>query len=248
MNCHDAQSLMHGYLDRELDLAGSLQCEQHVRECPACARMLAEQRTMQAELKADALYYRAPDTLRDRLRSTLKKQGGARVARFPWRSLAAAACLLLFLGTGFLLGQLAFAPSARERLTQQVAFSHIRSLQVEHLVDVPSSDRHTVKPWFNGKLDFSPPTPDLSKHDFTLVGGRLDYLNGRAVAAVVYSRRAHYINLFVWPESGNEETEIRREARQGYHLMHWSRDGMQYWIVSDLDPAQMNELAERLRE
>jgi anti-sigma factor RsiW len=248
MNCHDTQSLLHGYLDGELDLAGNLQCEQHLRECPACARMLAEQQMLQTELKADALYYRAPDNLRDRVRSALKKRGGARVARFPWRSVAAAACLLLFLGLGFVLGQLTFAPSARERLSQQVAFSHIRSLQVEHLVDVPSADQHTVKPWFNGKLDFSPPTPDLSKYDFFLKGGRLDYLNGRPVAAVVYHRREHIINLFVWPESANEEGVIRREARQGYHLIHWSRDGMQYWVVSDLDPGQLNEFAERLRE
>jgi anti-sigma factor RsiW len=248
MNCHDAQSLMHGYLDGELDLGGSLQCEQHLRECSACAKAVAEQQTLQAALKADTLYYRAPENLRERLRSTLRKQGGPRAARFPWRLVAAAACVVFFMGLGFVLAQFTLAPAARERLTQEVASAHIRSLQAEHIVDVLSSDRHTVKPWFNGKLDFAPLTRDLSQHGFSLVGGRLDYINGRTVAAVVYRRREHLINVFIWPEAGNEEGEIRREALQGYQLVHWSRNGMQHWVVSDLDPGQLNELVERLRE
>jgi anti-sigma factor RsiW len=133
-------------------------------------------------------------------------------------------------------------------LTQEVASAHIRSLQAEHIVDKPSSDRHEVRTWFNGKLDFAPPTPDLEKEGFPLVGGRLDYLNGRPVAAVVYRCREHLINLFVWPDSGSESRDVQRETRQGYHLVHWSKAGMNYWIVSDLDPTELNKLAQRLRD
>lgn len=133
-------------------------------------------------------------------------------------------------------------------MTSEVASAHIRSLQAKHVVDVVSSDRHEVKPWFNGKLDFSPPTPDLENEGFPLVGGRLDYLDGRPVAALVYRRREHLINLFVWPDAGTESGDIRRETRQGYHLVHWSKAGMNHWLVSDLNPAELNELAQRLGE
>jgi len=248
MNCHDAQTVMHGYLDGELDPSVSLQYEQHVGECPACGKALAEQQAIKAEMKADSLYYKAPENLRNRLRASLRKQSGARPVRFPLRWVAAAACVAMCIGLGFLLARLTSTLSTQERLTQEVAAAHIRSLQAKHVVDVPSSDRHEVKPWFTGKLDFSPPTPDLEKEGFPLVGGRLDYLNGRPVAAVVYRRRAHLINLFVWPDSGTESGGIQRETLQGYHLIHWSKAGMNYWIVSDLDPRELNELAQRLRE
>jgi anti-sigma factor RsiW len=248
MNCHDAQSVMHGYLDGELDPSMSLQYEQHAGECPACGKALAEQQALQAEMKADSLYFKAPQALRDRLRASLKKQCNTGSVRLPLRWLAAAACVVLFIGLGIVLARFAFTPSVHERLTDEVASAHIRSLQAKHIVDVPSSDRHEVKPWFNGKLDFSPPVPELEKQGFPLVGGRLDYLDGRPVAALVYRRREHLINLFVWPTSGTEPADTQRETRQGYHLFHWSKAGMNHWIVSDLDPTELNELARRLRE
>ena len=248
MNCHDAQLVMHGYLDMELDPSVSLQYEQHLGACPVCRKALAEQQAIQAEMKADSLYFKAPAILRDRLRASLKKQSSAGPVRFPWRGVAAAACVALFTGLGFLLAQFAFTPSAHERLTLEVASAHIRSMQAKHIVDVPSSDRHEVKPWFNGKLDFAPPTPDLEKEGFPLVGGRLDYLNGRPVAALVYRRREHLINLFVWPDAGSESRDLQRETRQGYHLIYWSKAGMNYWVVSDVDPTELSELAQLLRE
>jgi anti-sigma factor RsiW len=239
---------MHGYLDQELDPSVSLQYEQHVAECPVCSKALAEQQAMQAAMKADSFYFKVPANLRDRLRASVKKQSSARSVRFLWRWVAAAACVVFCIGLGFLVAQFTFKPAVHERITQEVASAHIRSLQAEHLVDKASSDQHQVKPWFNGKVDFSPPTPDLEKAGFRLVGGRLDYLNGRNVAALVYERREHRINVFVWPSSEAESGDLQQETRHGYHLVHWSSAGMNYWIVSDLNPTELNELARRLRE
>jgi anti-sigma factor RsiW len=116
-----------------------------------------------------------------------------------------------------------------------------------HLADIPSSDQHTVKPWFNGKLDFSPPVEDLAKHGFPLVGGRLDYLNNRPVAALVYRRDKHLINLFIWPSSGTSDSVVKSETRQGYRVFHWARSGMTYWAVSDLEQSQLQEFVKLLQ-
>ncbi len=248
MNCHDAQSVMHGYLDSEHDPSVSLQYEQHVATCPACSKALAEQQAIQVEMKADLFYYKAPEDLRERLRLSLHKQSRSRLSRFSMRWMPVAASVVVCIGLGFLLARFTLDHSIQDRMTQEVASAHVRSLQADHLVDVRSSDKHTVKPWFSGKLDFAPPIPDLAAEGFPLVGGRLDYLDGRSVAALVYRRRNHFINLFVWPDTGAEPQEPRQDTRQGYHLIHWSRAGMSFWVVSDLDPAELNELVQRLRE
>jgi anti-sigma factor RsiW len=248
MNCHDGQSMMHGYLDGELDPSVSLQYEQHVGACPVCGKTLAEHQALQAQRKAAPRYFKAPGALRERVRSSLRQRHVAHLPHIPWRWVAAAACVVLSIGLGFLLAHFAFTASVNERLTQEVAAAHIRSLQEGHIVDVRNADNHKVKPWFNGKLDFSPPTTDLKQHGFPLVGGRLDYVDGRPVAALVYGRREHLINVFVWPDSGSEPGEIRQETRQGYHVVHWSKAGMSYWVVSDLNPAELNEMVQRLRE
>jgi anti-sigma factor RsiW len=260
MFCRDAQTLMHGHLDAELDPSVSLQYEQHVGECPACGKALAEQQAIQAQMKADSLYFAAPESFRERLRASLaapkspsersraplQGQSGAVSRRFPMHWVAAAACLALCVGLGFALARFAFEASGHDPLIQEVASAHIRSLQADHIVDVPSSDRHQVKPWFAGKMDFSPPTPDLENDGFHLVGGRMDYVDGRSVAAIVYRRREHIINMFVWVNSGTDSKETRQETRQGYNLVHWSKDGMTYWLASDLNLTELNELAQLL--
>jgi anti-sigma factor RsiW len=247
MNCHEAQLLRHGYLDAELDAGTALQYEQHVHACPACAKALAEQKTLQTEMKADTLYYRAPEHLHRQVRASLNRKTRHSTHRL-WRALVTAACLFLCVGLGVLLGRFGLPASSQERLLDELTAGHIRSLQWNHLVDVPSSNQHVVKPWFTGKLDFSPSVRIPEPRDFTLVGGRLDYLDSRAVAAVVYKRREHVINVFSWPAPASQDTPSRVETRQGYQLIYWCKGGMYYCVVSDLNAEELNELARRFQD
>jgi anti-sigma factor RsiW len=156
-----------------------------------------------------------------------------------------AACVAVAAVVVFRFAPGASRPSQSDLLTQQVLASHVRSLMADHLTDLPSSDQHTVKPWFDGKLDFSPPVKDLSSKGFPLVGGRLDYLQDRPVAALVYQRRKHFINLFIWP---SPESSTQRMAMQhGYNIHHWADSGMTFWAVSDLNNSELEEFVRLIR-
>jgi anti-sigma factor RsiW len=228
MSCAETELLIHPYLDDELDPARSLEIEHHLEECPACARAWREQVRLRNALRSMAPYYRAPDSLRRRV----ERQSSRRAPRpAPWLA-AAAAVALLAVVLWKVPGQ---APEA------DVVSDHIRSLMANHLTDVPSGDGHTVKPWFNGKVDFSPQVRDLAEQGFRLIGGRLDYLRGRPVAAIVYQRRQHVINLFTWPAAGAADRAAKTDARQGYNVVSWLRGGMNYWVVSDLNPKELGE-------
>jgi len=257
MSCQETRVLLHAFLDDELDSVRSLDVQRHLDACPDCARAHAAHRSLRAALRDEALYYRSPEGLESRVRAALGSQRaherragrlGAVGAflRMRWALLpagAAVALLAVSVITIWRFGNPPAGPLAEDLLGREVVASHVRSLMAGHLTDVPSSDQHTVKPWFNGRLDFSPPVKDLAGDGFPLIGGRLDYLAGRPVAALVYQRRLHVINLMVWPAPGEPDRSLTAATRQGYHLLHWTQDGMSHWAVSDLNEEELKQFA-----
>jgi anti-sigma factor RsiW len=232
MDHQETLELLPAFADQELGIVEMQEVQRHLENCPDCQREYAAQRIISARFKKDAVYFEAPLHLAHRINSALPAEAArARSWGFNWMNLGAAmaAGLALAWSAGLYLN----LPSDQDRLTGEVVASHVRSLQVDHLSDVVSSDQHTVKPWFNGKLDFSPPVVDLAQQGFPLVGGRLDYLDGRPVAALVYRRARHPINLYIWP-SNDRDQPPQLQNHQGYHLVRWTWDGMSYWTVSDL--------------
>lgn len=251
MDCRQTQNLIDGYLDGEFDLAKHLEIEHHVAGCPACREIHDNRRALSGAIRAHATYHTAPTAMAVRIRAALNQAEGDKKATFKpsprWLSLAASVAFAAFLGAGvtYWVAQ----PSQGELLAREAVAGHVRSLMVAgRSTDVSSSDQHTVKPWFNGKLDFSPPVLDLTGEGFTLVGGRLDYLDGRPVAALVYRHRQHVINLFIWPNTGNADRPLRTQLHQGYQVMHWTQAEMNYWAVSDLNPADLRTFSKRMRE
>jgi mycothiol system anti-sigma-R factor len=242
MDCTEVQRLLHAYLDAELDMANTLEVEPHLQECKDCLQSYNNYQEIRTAIKTSSLYFQAPEKLRNNIRSSvLKANRNAFLSHMmSWRGLSVAA-VLIFAILLSLLGITRLWPtsSGDNGLAQEVLASHVRSLMANHLVDVPSSDQHTVKPWFNGKLDFSPPVVDLKAQGFPLVGGRLDYLDNQSVAALVYKRRKHIINLFIWPSTQNMGGTTDTNTPQGYHLIHWTKSGLTYWAASDLN---LNEL------
>jgi len=258
MDCEKATKLMDGYLDGELDPITSQTIEQHLRECRKCEQAYEAHTALAYAISRRAPYYKAPAELRQRVQSSLRDAVGVRASRsaarenhasltsrwakrrpvlpeIPWNWLALAAAIILgALITAVFLPRMR-APNADQFLATQLIASHVRSLMANHLTDVPSSDQHTVKPWLDAKLDFAAPVPDLSSQGFPLIGGRLDYLDSRSVAALVYQKRKHFINLFIWPTTPTDSTGQTMVEREGYHLVHWSDGDFTYWAVSDVN-------------
>ncbi len=249
MSCQTTQKLLDGYLDGELDLVRNVEMEEHLRECPACGRAYEDRQALRAAVRTGATYFKTPAELEERIRSAVRKAAKAepapRATSWGWLSVAAAAAAVVLLAWTVVL--LLRGPSDEKLLAQAVVSSHVRSLMAAHLTDVQSSDQHTVKPWFTGKLDFSPAVKDLANKGFPLVGGRLDYLDNRPVAALVYQRREHFINLFIWPATRSADVAEKTQARQGYNLLYWTRAGMAYWVVSDLNQSELREFAKLLQ-
>jgi len=237
MSCPDKSVLLHGMLDGELDVVGALAFEAHLKECPACAAEYRRQQAIRAALRRPELRDRAPDALRRRIQAALEAPAVPWWRRLlgDWRLGGAGAAVL-----AMALALLVVLPRGSGDLTRELIDSHVRSLLAGHLVDVPSSDRHTVKPWFVGKVDVAPPVVDLAPQGYPLVGGRLDYLDRRVVAALVYRHGGgHVVNLFVWPQPGAADAAVTERSEEGYRLLHWVRSGLEYWAVSDVDMSEL---------
>lgn len=255
MNCEEASQLIEAHADHELDTITSSRVEDHLRTCANCRQASEAQQTLGRAIEHAAPYYRASSDLRERIRVSLHESVredanaahertyvGSRVrpSQLRWNWLALAAAVIMATVTASSLSSRLQRSNSDQFLAIQLTASHVRSLMANHLTDVASSDQHTVKPWLDEKLDFAAPVVDLANEGFPLLGGRLDYLENRSVAALVYQRRKHYINLFVWPKDGDTEKRGNNTiTRQGYHLRHWSDTDFNYWAVSDVNATEL---------
>ena len=244
MNCDEASILMHALIDGELDAGHAREVEAHITTCPDCAARLREFLDLRKTLSIPSLRHTAPASLRERIE-----------ARLPAARAAAPDRRAVIKGFGFGAGLSAIAASGvlfvvmraddQRRILAEVVSAHLRSLQAQHLIDVQSSDQHTVKPWFNGQLDVAPPVVDLTAQGFTLLGGRLDTLDAKPVAVIVYRRRVHIINLFCAPAPGSANRAAVMESLHGYNVRRWSQNDINLWAVSDINADELTEFGEK---
>jgi anti-sigma factor RsiW len=243
MTCEETRILVHALIDGELDAGHTREVEAHVANCPGCAGRLRDYRVMRQALSEPALRYQAPAALRARIEGALPARRAAAPSR---RSLLKGLAMGSVLSGALAASLVVFVVRRDEdqRILGDVVSAHLRALQGDHLIDVASSDQHTVKPWFNGRLDVAPPVIDLTAQGFTLIGGRLDYIDGRPVAAIIYKRRAHVINLFVAPVMGPERRATIEQV-QGFNIWRWTRSDLGFWAVSDINAEELQEFGEK---
>jgi anti-sigma factor RsiW len=248
LSCDLSETRLHAYLDGELDGAASAEFNQHLRSCAVCAAALGEEERLRRALEESRLYSRAPAGLKLRIEESLPGPRAQRkVGLGLWRWLAVTAAILIAATLTWRQLGLTEKNSHNEVAVAAAVDAHLRSLQPKHLVDVESTDQHTVKPWFDGKLDFAPPVHDFAANDFLLLGGRLDVINGRTVAALVYGRHKHFINVFVDRAAPDSSWNGSGEV-QGYHWTGWENDGFRFCAVSDVSASDLDQLKELLQK
>jgi anti-sigma factor (TIGR02949 family) len=251
MDCAEAQELRSLSLDGELDPTDAPRLKDHLAHCPVCGPAYAAEQALSALVKREARRFTAPASLQERIASDVARRGARRrfgelrLLGVGWNPVAIAASIMLaIVGTSYLQG----GRGGEEDVAQAVVASHIRSLMANHLTDVVSSDQHTVKPWFNGRLDISPPVVDLAAAGFPLVGGRLDYLEKHPVAALVYRHQQHLINVMVWPTAAGKREPVGGFTQQGYNVIHFEKADLSYWVVSDLNPSELRDFVAKLTQ
>ena len=238
------EAQLDAYLDGELAAVDARELEAHIARCADCARFRDGRLALRAAIKVRVPAFQAPNALRERVRAALKTTARRSLWGW-WRPLALAASLAVVAVGSW---RLALQRAAGETLADDVLTSHVRSLMPGHLTDVLSSDQHTVKPWFNGRLDFSPPVYDFAGRGYPLIGGRLEYVGGRSVAALVYGRRQHVISVLLWPTGRGPTAAAATQTRQGYHLLHWTTRDYTYWVVSDLAFVELQDFTHLMRQ
>ena len=270
MNCKEVSELVDAYLDGELDPVTNKDIEEHLQNCSVCDQLFKEHHAVVAAIGTAAPYHKAPAGLRERVQASLRDQIPASVAgaapglesgvirkqrdvrrrhlEIPWNWLGLAATLAMAVLLAWNLTPSLRQPGAEQFLATELVSSHVRSLMADHLTDVAASDQHTVKPWFDGKLDFAPSVVNPASDGFPLVGGRLDYLKNRSVAALVYQRRKHFINVFIWPVENGDASDAKPISRQGYQLLHWVDRDLNYWAVSDASGNELVALKELIEK
>jgi anti-sigma factor RsiW len=253
MNCTEPEVLLHALIDGELDAGHAREVEAHVAACAGCGEKLAAFRTMHEVMSSAPLKESAPAHLRNRIEALLAAPTGRVVSmrQFlrPTRRSFFGGFAMGSLLSGAVAASLVFTVirgNQEQAVTDEVVSAHIRSLQAGHLMDVATSDQHTVKPWFNGRVDVAPPVIDLTAESFMLLGGRLDYIDSEPVAVVVYQRRKHVINLFVAQHLGARHARTVAESIQGYNVRRWSQDGLDFWAVSDLARDELDEFVQKI--
>lgn len=243
MTCDEAKILLHALLDNELDAGHAREIEAHIASCPACSAEFAAQHEMKRVLADTQLRYSAPATLRARIEASMPQARLQPSRRSMLRGFAMGSAVSALAASGVVA--VVLRQDDQQRILSEVVSAHLRSLQAGHLVDVVSTDQHTVKPWFNGKLDVAPPVIDLTTQGFTLVGGRLDYVDARAIGAVVYRRRQHIINLFVSQTASTERRPPKTQTMQGFNCRRWGERGLNFWAVSDIGNDELTEFVDK---
>jgi anti-sigma factor RsiW len=251
MRCEESRPLIDFYLDGELDALRSTELELHIHGCSECTPRVERASKLRNAIRESAPYFAAPPALRRRILDAVRAEAGVKESKPSrteavaawWRWTTAAASLAAVALLAVVISPAFRSKSAENQVAGEVLSSHVRSLMASHLTDVTSTDRHTVKPWFDGKIDFAPNVQDFAAEGFPLIGGRLDYIDHRTVAALVYGRRLHYINVFIWPATSPADTQAKAETREGYNILHWQKAGMEYWAVTDAAAEDLQTLA-----
>jgi len=240
VDCTLHRHLLEAYLDGELGFERTLEVEAHLASCRICSSEVQSWKDIRAEMQAPELYHRAPEELENKLRKLLPQ---GRTERTPWFQRWIWAGGGAAFATAVLLMSLTITRPAAPSPEQEIVASHVRSLMADHLMDVISTDQHTVKPWFEGKLDFAPPVQDFAAEGYPLAGGRLDYLENRKVGVLIYHRALHIINVYVCPAQGKEGSAISTETINGYNVVSWTKNEFEFHAVSDLNTAELRDLA-----
>jgi len=251
VDCKETQELLSGYFDHELDLMRSVEVENHLQECVACSEKLKVYQELSNTAGDPSLYYKAPANLRNQVLANLRQTKTiayapkTTVKKLSWFALAASLAFVFLLG--WIIGRSQpLRLNTEAELHQQIFASHVRSLMPGHLTDVVSSDQHTVKPWFNGKVDLSPPVRDFATEGFPLIGGRLDYINHKMVPVLVYQKNKHIINVFLSAAAETTDKKPETTMLQGYNIIEWTRSGISYYVVSDLNETELQNFVKLL--